>query len=576
MIHLGDITKIHGDEIEPVDCITFGSPCQDLSIAGRRAGLAGERSGLFMEAVRIIKEMRSSTNGLCPTFAIWENVPGAFSSNNGEDFRAVLEELARVEQPNAVIPRPPRGGRWSKAGAIAGNGWSLAWRQLDSQYFGVAQRRKRIALILDLGGQRAGEILFERTSLSRHPDPRIPAWKEVAGLTTNCSAGNDRVVAEGGRNAAYTLKIRSGCAGGGKGALVQTEKTGTLSTLQDQTLFQLIREPTYCISGNTVDRKTNQNGSGVRENGSFTVNTVDRHAVVYSIQEENPAQPVVLESNQVHATVTQTGICPTLPASMGLGGGYVPMITDHPADKPVVFENHAQDARYKEAPTCSPTVTARWGTGGGNTPLVAVPGQVTSYGIGNGQAHAYASKEKSGTLDTMHDAQAVAIEYSGCLNPWDTQARRVYGEDGTFPALPSRESAGGNQQAVLAGQRTRWIVRRLTPTECERLQGYPDGWTDIGEWTDTKGKKHKPADSPRYKALGNSIALPQWFWIAQKMKSYMGDGAKLGSLFDGIGGFPLVWETTYGIGTARWASEIEEFPIAVTKKHFPERKEYEN
>lgn len=659
MIHLGDITKIHGDEIEPVDCITFGSPCQDLSIAGRRAGLAGERSGLFMEAVRIIKEMRSSTNGLYPTFAIWENVPGAFSSNNGDDFRAVLEELACVEQPNAVIPGPPRGGRWSKAGAIAGNGWSLAWRQLDSQYFGVAQRRKRIALILDLGGQRAGEILFERTSLSRHPDPCIQAWKEVAGLTANRPAGNDRMVGAGflcgsSRNAdsrgteadragkseaeertsgdkcceaaAYTLKIRSGCAGGGKDALVQTEKTGTLSTIQDQTIFQLIQEPTYCISGNTVDRKTNQNGTGVRESGAFTVNTVDRHAVAYALQNQNlciddalpfdttqitskvnksnpqwgdpchplaaaahppaavirisdeemPVQPMVLESNQVHATVTQNGICPTLPASMGLGGGYVPMITDHPADRPVVFENHAQDARYKEAPTCSPTGYDRWGTGGGNTPLVAVPRQVTSYGIGNGQAHAYASKEKSGTLDTMHDAQAVAIEYSGCLNPWDTQARRVYGEDGTFPALPSRESAGGNQQAVLAGQRTRWIVRRLTPTECERLQGYPDGWTDIGEWTDTKGKKHKPADSPRYKALGNSIALPQWFWIAQKMKSYMGDGAKLGSLFDGIGGFPLVWETTYGIGTARWASEIEEFPIAVTKKHFPERKEYEN
>lgn len=609
MIHLGDITKIHGDEIEPVDCITFGSPCQDLSIAGRRAGLAGERSGLFMEAVRIIKEMRSSTNGLCPTFAIWENVPGAFSSNNGEDFRAVLEELARIGQPNAVIPGPPRGGRWSKAGAIAGNGWSLAWRQLDSQYFGVAQRRKRIALILDLGGQRAGEILFERTSLSRHPDPCIPAWKEVTGLTANRPAGNDRVVGAGcccksGRDAgcgrtetdragkseaaertssdkcceaaAYTLKIRSGCAGGGKGALVQTEKTGTLSTLQDQTLFQLIQEPTYCISGNMVDRATKQNGMGVGENISFTMDTVNRHAVAYGIQEERPEQPVILESNQVHATVSQTGICPTLPASMGLGGGYVPMVTDHPADKPIVFENHAQDARYKEASTCSPTGCDRWGTGGGNTPLVAVPGQVTSYGIGNGQANAYASKEKSGTLDTMHDAQAVAIEYSGCLNPWDTQARRVYGEDSAFPALPSRETAGGNQQAVLAGQRTRWIVRRLTPTECERLQGYPDGWTDIGEWTDTKGKKHKPADSPRYKALGNSIALPQWFWIAQKMKSYMGDGAKLGSLFDGIGGFPLVWETTYGIGTARWASEIEEFPIAVTKKHFPERKEYEN
>lgn len=617
MIHLGDITKIHGDEIEPVDCITFGSPCQDLSIAGRRAGLAGERSGLFMEAVRIIKEMRSSTNGLCPTFAIWENVPGAFSSNNGEDFRAVLEELARVEQPNAVIPRPPRGGRWSKAGAIAGNGWTLAWRQLDSQYFGVAQRRKRIALILDLGGQRAGEILFERTSLSRHPDPRIPAWKEVAGLTTNCSAGNDRVVAEGGRNAAYTLKIRSGCAGGGKGALVQTEKTGTLSTLQDQTLFQLIQEPTYCISGNTVDRATNQNGTGVRENGSFTVNTVDRHAVAYKVPVLNDQgggkmdvsydvvgtlranakghDPIVLDAlpfDTTQLTSPQNGSnphwgdpCHPLAASAhtpsvvvkvfdarGNGDGQIaPTITGDHESRIMDYTAIAVDL-YNGAVTgdTAAAITCR------STAPNSGPKVIESYGIGNGQAHSSITKEKSGTLDTMHDAQAVAIECSGCLNPWDTQARRVYGEDGTFPALPSRESAGGNQQAVLAGQRTRWIVRRLTPTECERLQGYPDGWTDIGEWTDTKGKKHKPADSPRYKALGNSIALPQWFWIAQKMKSYMGDGAKLGSLFDGIGGFPLVWETTYGIGTARWASEIEEFPIAVTKKHFPERKEYEN
>lgn len=450
------------------------------------------------------------------------------------------------------------GGRWSKAGAIAGNGWSLAWRQLDSQYFGVAQRRKRIALILDLGGQRAGEILFERTSLSRYPDPCIQAWKEAAGLTANCPVRDDRVVGAGrfckgdgsthcGRTeangtkkgeaeertsgdkcreaAAYSLKIRSGCAGGGKGALVQTEKVGTLSTLQDQTLFKAI--PVLNDQGGGL--------IGVSYNVTGTLRAAEHghQPIVF----ENHAQPVVLESNQVHATASQTGICPTLPASMGLGGGYVPMVTDRSE---------------------------------------AMPERVTSYGIGNGQAHAYASKEKSGTLDTMHDAQAVAIEYSGCLNPWDTQARRVYGEDGTFPALPSRETAGGNQQAVLAGQRTRWIVRRLTPTECERLQGYPDGWTDIGEWTDTKGKKHKPADSPRYKALGNSIALPQWFWIAQKMKPYMGDGAKLGSLFDGIGGFPLVWETTYGTGTARWASEIEEFPIAVTKKHFQERKAHED
>ena len=220
MIHLGDITKIRGNEVEPVDCITFGSPCQDLSIAGRRAGLAGERSGLFMEAVRIIKEMRSSTNGLYPTFAVWENVPGAFSSNGGRDFRAVLEELARVEQPDAIIPEPTRGGRWSKAGAIAGNGWSLAWRQLDAQYWGVPQRRKRIALVADFGGQRASEILFERTGVSGHPDEGIPAWKEMAGLTTNCPAGNDRVVAEGGAERSLHLENtfgmrgrRKGCAG---------------------------------------------------------------------------------------------------------------------------------------------------------------------------------------------------------------------------------------------------------------------------------------------------------------------------------------------------------------------------
>ena len=330
------------------------------------------------------------------------------------------------------------------------------------------------------------------------------------------------------------------------------------------------------------------NGAGVAENVSYTLNTVDHHAVAYAAESGENFQPVVLESNQIHATVTQTGICPTLPASMGMGGGYVPKVTERkifdargngdgrtcPGDHEnritdyaaiVMHQNASGEVRMSEI---AHTLSTNANASGRNTPIVAVHRQVTSYDIGNGQAHAYASKEKSGTLDTMHDARAVAIEYSGCLNPWDTQARRVYGEDGAFPALPSRGTAGGNQQAVLAGQRTRWIVRRLTPTECERLQGYPDGWTDIGEWVDTKGKKHKPADSPRYKALGNSIALPQWLWIAQKMKPYLPASATLGSLFDGIGGFPLVWETTFGKGTARWASEIEEFPIAVTKKHF--------
>ena len=497
MKHLGDITKIHGDQIEPVDCITFGSPCQGLSMAGKRLGFDDDRSVLFLDAARIIKEMRTATNGMYPTFAIWENVSGAFSSNGGEDFRTALEELARVEQPDASIPRPPRGGRWSKAGAIAGNGWSLAWRQLDAQYWGVPQRRKRIALVADFGGQRAAEVLFERTGVSRHPDPCIPTWQEVTGAAGSRITGDDRVVV--GRKNSYTLKIRGGCVGGGKGALEQTEKVGTLSTLQDQTLFQ----PVPIL---------NDQGGGVM-GVSYNVTGTLRAS-------EHGHQPIVLESNQVHATVSQTGICPTLPASMGMGGGYIPMITDRK-----VF-----DARGNGDGKIVPTITGDH------------ENRITDY-------------------------TAIAIE----RKTFNEQSFSSYKESDKCSTLKAKAGSIGNGSECLVAEKIiRWIVRRLTPVECERLQGFPDGWTDIGEWVDSKGKKHKYADSPRYKALGNSIALPQWFWIAQKMKPYLSTNAMLGSLFDGIGGFPLVWQKTYGNGTARWASEIEEFPIAVTKRRFGE------
>lgn len=161
-------------------------------------------------------------------------------------------------------------------------------------------------------------------------------------------------------------------------------------------------------------------------------------------------------------------------------------------------------------------------------------------------------------LPTRHNQTFQFLDLRGGAKESDSSA--------TLKAKTGNIGNGG--ECLVAERVVRWIVRRLTPTECERLQGYPDGWTDIGEWTDTKGKKHKPADTPRYKALGNSIALPQWFWIAQKMRPYLKDKPTLGSLFDGIGGFPLVWETAYGAGTAVWASEIEEFPIAVTKRWF--------
>lgn len=446
---------------------------QDLSIAGKRAGLAGERSGLFMEMIRVIKEMRDATNGECPKFAIWENVRGALSSNNGEDFRCVLEEFAHIVEADATIPKPSgKGGKWSKSGAISGNGWSLAWRLFDAQYWGVPQRRQRIALVMDFRGQRAAEILFERTGVPGNPDESIKAWEATPGHSQASPSGRDR-----GGGKSYTLKIRSGCAGGGKGALVQTEKSATLSTLQDQTLI--------CLADNTSLHNLKQKICVLNDQGGSVMN------VSYDIVGTIRAQ-------------------------------------EH-GHQPIVFESHSQDARYTQQGNTSPACTAQWGTGGNNMPLVAEKKAFAMQRIGE-----YKESEQASTMKSRDYKDATDL-------------------------IAEKET-----------KNLQWIVRRLTPVECERLQGFPDGWTDIGEWFDENGKKHKPADSPRYKALGNSIALPQWYWIFQKMKPYIGENPTLGSLFDGIGGFPLVFESMYGDGTAIWGSEIEPFCVAVTKKHFPE------
>ena len=292
MVHLGDVTKINGADVEPVDVITFGSPCQDLSVAGKRAGLDGARSGLFMEAIRIIKEMRDATDG--PRFAVWENVPGAFSSNSGEDFRVVLEELCRVKDPTFTVPS----SKWEPAGLVEGDGWSVAWRVLDAQYWGVPQRRKRIFVVADFAGGSAGQILFERESLRRDfaagegagqgtaadaargagTEEGFDGYNQLStgkvSKTLNCSAtdyshipltlavrgrgdesnleyrqdgtANALLTPNGGRAGigvgavAYAVRMREGCEGGGKGPLIQTDKSGTSATGNDQTIFQPI------------------------------------------------------------------------------------------------------------------------------------------------------------------------------------------------------------------------------------------------------------------------------------------------------------------------------------------------
>ena len=349
MTHLGDICKINGAEAPVVDCVIGGSPCQDLSIAGKRAGLAGTRSGLYMEQIRIIKEMRehdreSGRTGVFvrPRYMVWENVPGAFSSNGGRDFAAVLEEAIRIAEPEAPSIEVPAKGwpTWGGFRDVDGR-WSVAWRVLDAQYWGVPQRRRRIALVADFGGASAHEILFVRDSLS-----------------------------------------------------------GDLEA-----------------SGTARERP-----SGGPESGTY--------------------------------------------------------------------------------PSIARSLTARY--------------------------------DGSPCID-----RGPNIVYAGALTPWDGQA--------------SRNGA----------------IRRLTPLECERLQGFPDGWTDIGEWTDESGKVHKESsDSARCKALGNSIALPPWKWVLKRLCAQYARDATMASLFDGIGGFPLIWERLNGKGSCLWASEIEQFPIAVTKRRF--------
>lgn len=301
----------------------------------------------------------------------------------------------------------------------------------------------------------------------------------------------------------------------------------------------------YVISlqGNMIDREVQQNGSGIAESETmFTLNATDRHGVAIPINTQIATRHISLGE--------RTG--------MGWGADGDPAYTlqaghEHAVLCAVFTAGQGAKANgigyaEEQAPTLR--------TDGG---LSAMP-TVLCRGTANTNAETY--EDLSPTITACHDGPPVVFESH-------SQVEERYAPD-VSKALRAKANCSFREDAetFVAEKHLRWIVRRLTPKECERLQGYPDGWTDIGEWTDSKGKRHKPADSPRYKALGNSIALPQWWWLTCKMAEYLPAHATLGSLFDGIGGFPLVWETYHGKGTALWASEIEEFPIAVTRRRF--------
>ena len=546
MKHLGDIAKINGAEIEIVDVITGGSPCQDLSIAGKRAGLAGARSGLFMEQVRIVKEMRehdrkSGRTGdmVRPRFMVWENVPGAFSSNKGRDFAAVLEEIIRIAEPEAPDIEVPEKDwpTWGGYHDEVGGRWSVAWRVHDAQYWGVPQRRRRISVVADFGGDTAGEILFERKSVSRHPAESGTAGERLAGNAESRAGKTEQCLTAWGCQSKriFGTEGESPTLQGGVGGGVNNPAIFCMGTQQGGAEVRSDdRAPTL-----TAAAGMSGNNQPVVCAGFKLGNSEQARSIGYA-EEQSPTlnaecggnKPAVLCLNDQGGNVMGVShdVSSTLRAQ------------EHEHQPSILDMSHACDV-IRDCGEVAPSLQARMGTGGNQVPLTYQ--DVT--GTLSPGAHAGSYNGQDAYNDMLVCGAAPDVAHA-----LRAKASCAYREDAeTYPVQ-------------------NMVVRRLTPMECERLQGYPDGWTAIGEWMDSKGKRHKDADSPRYKALGNSIALPFWDFLAKRISAQYLRPVTMGSLFDGIGGFPLVFERHNGKDTARWASEIEEFPIAVTKLRFGE------
>lgn len=524
--HLGDINSVNGAEIEPVDIITFGSPCTDLSVAGKRQGLNAERSGLFFQAIRIIKEMRGATNGKYPRFAVWENVTGAFSSNGGEDFRCVLEELCKIKDADLSVPKPEK---WTKAGEIMGENFSVAYRTFDAQYWGVPQRRMRVYLVADFEGGCASKILFESEGMSGYSAESFRAWQETAQSFGNCSEETgsglmfenhsqdtrytgplnvaqtvSATYGTGGNNQPFvvessvvpaTLKIRCGHGNSGRGALIQKNKSATLSCNNDQTLFV---PKAYGICGKYSNSMLSNNpNSGFYEaDTSRTIDTSNQSPC------KNQGGMVVVEGNgsrpshhgdgyKESETMYTLNCVETHAISYGIG-------------RPAMNQGYNARFSFQVEEEKSPTIVAS-GAGG-----IAHP----KYSTSKNSHHTVAKKEKANTL--------VASDYKDPPVVNDSTPEIEY------------------------------IVRRLTPQECALLQGMPTWWCDdigienpteeqINWWQNVfetynkaVGKTCKPksrkqiekwlknpySDSAAYKMWGNGIASSNALFVLAGIAYY--------------------------------------------------------
>lgn len=626
--HYGDVNSIRGDEVEPVDIITSGSPCTDLSIAGKRAGLDGRQSGLFYQAIRIIKEMRCATDGRYPRFIVWENVPGAFSSNNGEDFRAVLNAVCSIKAGDISVPGPPK-GKWANAGCIMADGFSLAWRVVDACLWGVPQRRKRIYLVADFTGGSAGKILFESEGVSGYTPQGFRAWQgtagsaaegfgaaggiclndqggqyisvdnemactlraqshghppcvmEAAGFCTEHSADSRGIGYEeetsptlragtipaavalenhptdsrvkvsednmvqtltsrmgtGGGNVPLvmdaatpkTLKIRAGGGNGGKGALVQDNKSATLSCNNDQTVFVPFCKGTRPHSAE--EAPTWKDGEVANTLNTFDIGETRCNELVVQAfgicsKESNAMKSDNPHSGFYEAETSRTLDCNCNNPSSNQGGIAVVAVQGSMIGR--VDKNGPQGSGVNEDVCFSLT--------GADRHAVAYPTYCTS----KNSYFMRAEKELANTL--------VATDYKD--PPVINDVRTASGKDifGTISASMGSKQWLGNQEAFSGDYHIvepDYIVRRLTPTECARLQGFPDWWCDgLGTESPTEeemvfwrevfethrkimGTSSKPksdsqirkwlkdphSDSAEYRMWGNGCALPNVYFV---------------------------------------------------------------
>ena len=630
--HLGDISAVDGAEIAPVDIITFGSPCTDMSVAGKRAGLEGRQSCLFYQAIRIVKEMRCATDGKYPRFIVWENVPGAFSSNKGEDFKAVLEAVCSVKDESISVPGPPK-GKWANAGSIVADGFSLAWRVFDSQFWGIPQRRKRIYLVADFAGGSAGKVLFESEGVSGYSAEGFRAWQGAAGgaadragaaggiclndqggqrmdvtddvtCTLRAEAHHPPCVLEsagfctehsakargigyeeetsptlragtvpaavalyenhsqdtrytgpletaptvsstygmGGNNQPFvvetpkTLKIRSGCEGGGKGAIIQDDKSATLSCNNDQTVFV-----PFCKgyrSHYKGDAPTWKDGKVANTLNTFDVGESRCNELVVQAYGICSKDSNAMKSDNPHSGFYEADTSRTLDGNGGnpsCNQGGIAVVSVQGSMIGRDDKNGPQGSGVNEDVSFTLNATDHH--------AVAYPTYCTS----KNSHFTRAEKELANTL--------VATDYKDPPVINDVQTASGKEVFGTLSASMGSKQWLGNQEAFSGDyhiMEPEYIVRRLTPTECARLQGFPDWWCsglgteeptedDLAFWrevfethrkiagTSTKPKTDKQiikwlkdphSDSAEYKMWGNGVALPNVYFVLSGIVYY--------------------------------------------------------